>query len=94
MRDAVRIGLFEVTKDLEAAKAKTYEKARAGSSVKGHEGRKTTRRFNLPKPEKNQAEQAAKELGITIKEFLRLAIIWLADGIKEGSKLVLLIQNG
>lgn len=84
MRDAVRIGLFEVTKDLEAAKAKTYEKAKAGSSVKGHEGRKTTRRFNLPKSEKNQAEQAAKELGITIKEFLRLAIIWLADGIKEG----------
>ena len=83
MRDAVRIALFEVAKELQAAKASTYEKANAGSTVKGHEGRKMTRRFSLPKSEKNQAEQAAKELGITIKEFLRLAIIWLADGIKE-----------
>ena len=85
IRDAVRIALFEVAKSAEAANAKTYEKAKAGSSVKGHEGGKTTKRFNLPKSEKNQAEQAAKELGITIKEFLRLAIIWLADGIKEES---------
>ena len=85
MRDAVRIALFEVAKNVEVAHPKTCEKAKAGSSVKGHEGRKTTKRFNLPKSEKDQAEQAAKELGITIKEFLRLAIIWLADGIKEES---------
>lgn len=85
IRDAVRIALFEVAKSAEAAHSKVYEKAKAGSSVKGHEGRKITKRFNLPKSEKDQAEQAAKELGITIKEFLRLAIIWLADGIKEES---------
>ena len=84
-RDAIRIALFEVAKELQEAKAKTYEKAKAGSTVKGHEGRKTTTRFNLPKSEKNQAEQAAEELGITIKEFLRLVVIWLADGIKEES---------
>ena len=83
MRDAVRIALFEAAKDAKAAHKKSYEKAKSGSAIKGHEGRKTTIRMNLPKVERVAAEAAATELGITSKEFLRLAIIWLADGIKE-----------
>lgn len=84
-REAVRIALFEVIRAAQAAYEKSYDKARSGSSVKGHEGRSSTKRFNLPKAEKEAAEQAAKQLGITTKEFLRLAVIWLADGIKEES---------
>lgn len=82
-RDAVRIALFEAAKDPKAAHRKSYEKAKSGSAIKGHEGRKTKMRVNLPKLERVAAESAATELGITSKEFMRLAIIWLADGIKE-----------
>ena len=77
--------MFESIRSAKKAYEKSYDKARSGSSIKGHDGRASTVRFNLPKSEKYQAEQAAKELEITIKEFLRLAIIWLADGIKEES---------
>ena len=84
-RDAVRIALFEAIRAAEAAHEESYEKARSGSTIKGHEGRSSTKRFNLPKAEKEAVEQAAKQLGITNKEFLRLAVIWLADGIKEES---------
>ena len=84
-RDAVRIALFEVVKDAEAAYEKTYDKAKAGSTVKGHEGRNHRKRLHLPKAERDAAEQAATNLRISIKEFLRLAVIWLADGIKEES---------
>jgi len=84
-RDAVRIALFEVIRAGQAAHEKSYEKAKSGSSVKGHEGRSSIKRIYLPKAEKAAAEQAAKQLGISIKEFLRLAVIWLADGIKEES---------
>jgi hypothetical protein len=84
-RDAVRIALFETIRHAEAANQKSYAKAKAGSAAKGHEGRNSLKRFNLPKTEKEAAEKAATELGITVKEFLRLAVIWLADGIKEES---------
>jgi len=84
-REAVRIALFECIKDAQAAYEKTFTKAKAGSSIKGHEGRKLSKRLTLPKTEKDAADSAAKELNITIKEFLRLAVIWLADGIKEES---------
>ena len=82
-RDAIRIALFEVLKDTELAHKKTYHKAKSGSTIKGHEGRKTKMRLNLPKAEKVAVEAAAIQLNITIKEFLRLAVIWLADGIKD-----------
>ena len=84
-REAVRIALFECVKDAEAAYSKTFEKAKAASSVKGHEGRKLSKRLALPKVEKDAADRAAKTLNITVKEFLRLAVIWLADGIKDES---------
>jgi hypothetical protein len=82
-RDAVRIALFEVVKDAKAAHEKSYEKAKSGSKIKGHEGRKTKMRLNLPKVERDAAAATATDLNITSKEFLRLAVIWLADGIKE-----------
>ena len=82
-REAIRIALFEVIKEAHAAYEKTYEKAKSGSTYKGHEGRKTKKRLTLPLSEKQNALDAAAQLNISIKEFLRLAVIWLADGIKE-----------
>jgi hypothetical protein len=82
-RDAVRIALFEAIRAAQAALEESYEKARSGSTIKGHEGRSSNKRFNLPKAEKEAVEKAAKQLGITNKEFLRLAVIWLEDGIKQ-----------
>lgn len=82
-REAIRIALFEVIKEAHAAYEKTYEKAKSGSACKGHEGRKTKKRLTLPLIEKQNALDTAAQLNISIKEFLRLAVIWLADGIKE-----------
>ena len=48
-QSAVRIALFEAAQDEKAAHNKSYEKAKSGSSIKGHEGRKTKMRVNLPK---------------------------------------------
>ena len=39
--------------------------------------------MTLPLIEKQNALDTAAQLNISIKEFLRLAVIWLADGIKE-----------
>ena len=75
--------MFEVIKEAHSAYEKTYEKAKSGSTCKGHEGRKTKKRLSLPLSEKQNALDAAAQLNISIKEFLRLAVIWLADGIKE-----------
>ena len=83
IREAIRIALFEVIKEAHAAYEKTYEKAKSGSAYKGHEGRKTKKRLTLPLSEKQNALDTAAQLNISIKEFLRLAVIWLADGIKE-----------
>ncbi|TCD55393.1 hypothetical protein CWE17_11345 [Synechococcus sp. BS56D] len=82
-REAIRIALFEVIKEAHTAYEKTYEKAKSGSTYKGHEGRKTKKRLTLPLSEKQNALDTAAQLNISIKEFLRLAVIWLADGIKE-----------
>ena len=82
-REAIRIALFEVIEEAHAAYEKTYEKAKSGSTYKGHEGRKTKKRLTLPLIEKQNALDTAAQLNISIKEFLRLAVIWLADGIKE-----------
>ena len=84
-RDAIRIALYETCKDAQSAYDKSYDKAKSGSKIKGHEGRKTNKRLNLPLSEKQAALDASKQLNISIKEFLRLAVIWLADGIKEES---------
>lgn len=84
-RDAIRIALYETCKDAQSAYCKSFDKAKSGSKIKGHEGRKTNKRLTLPLSEKQAALDAAKQLNITIKEFLRLAVIWVADGIKEES---------
>jgi len=82
-RDALRIALYEISKDAQAAFAKAYDKAKAGSTAKGHEGRDRKLKFNLPKSERTILDDTAKQLGITPKEYLRLAIVWLEEGIRD-----------
>lgn len=82
-RDALRIALYEISKDAQAAFAKAYDKAKAGSTAKGHEGRDRKLRFNLPKSERTILDDTAKQIGVTPKEYLRLAIVWLEEGIRD-----------
>ena len=67
-RDALRIAVYEINKDAQAAFAKVYDKAKAGSTAKGHEGRDRKLKFNLPKSERTIIDDTAKQLGITPKE--------------------------
>ena len=84
-REAVRIALYEASRSAEKAHEKAFRYASSESSDKGHQGRSSAKQWKLPKAEKELAIKAAKELGITDKEFLRLAIIWLQTGIRDGS---------
>ena len=84
-REAVRIALYEASRSARRAHEKAFRYAASESSDKGHQGRSSAKQWKLPKAEKEIAIKASKELGITDKEFLRLAIIWLQTGIRDGS---------
>ena len=84
-REAIRIALYEASRSARSAHEKAFTYAASESSDKGHQGRSSAKQWKLPKAEKELAIKAAKELGITDKEFLRLAIIWLQTGIRDGS---------
>ena len=43
------------------------------------------KQWKLPKAERQIAVEAAKELGISDSEFIRMAVIWLQRGIRNGS---------
>ena len=84
-REAVRIALYEASRSAKKAYEMAFAGAASQSTEKAHQGRSSTRQWKLPKAEKELANKAAKELEVTDKEFLRLAIIWLRDGIRDGS---------
>ena len=75
--NAVRIALYEASKSAKKAHEMAFRYARSASTEKGHEGRSSESRWKLPKTEKLAAAKAAKELGITDAEFIRLSSIWL-----------------
>ena len=89
---AVRIALFEASRSAEKAHKMVFTYARSASTEKGHEGRSAERRWKLPKTEQLAAAKAAKELGITDAEFIRLSIIWLQLGIRRNE--ITSIENG
>ena len=62
-----------------------FRYASSESREQGHQGRSSTKQWKLPKPEQVTAMNAAKELGITNAEFVRLSIIWLQQGIRNNS---------
>ena len=84
-RECVRIALYEVSRISSDAYETELSCAKPDSKERGHTSRSNKRRWNLPKLEKDEMIQAAKELSISEKVFLRLAIIWLAKGIKNES---------
>ena len=83
-REAVRIALYEATKRPEKAHETAFTCAASQSTEKGHQGRSSLKQWKLPKTEKQTAVEAAKELGISDSEFIRMAVIWLQRGIRNG----------
>ena len=82
-QNAVRIALYEAPRSAEKAHEKAYRYTSYKSSDKGHQGRSLAGRWKLPKEEQLAAVNAAKELGITGPEFIRMSIIWLHLGIRR-----------
>ena len=82
-RDAVRIALYEAVRSASEAYELAFRYADSKATDKAHQGRSSAKQWKLPKQEKDESEKAAKELGITNQEFLRLAIIWLQRGIRD-----------
>ncbi|WP_115125869.1 hypothetical protein [Synechococcus sp. GEYO] len=80
---AVRIALYEASRSPKKPHEMAFRYACSASREKGHEGRSSERRWKLPKKEQLAAAKAAKELGITDSEFIRLSIIWLQLGIRR-----------
>ena len=84
-REAVRIALYEAAKSADKAHQTAFTCAASQSTEKGHQGRSSLKQWKLPKAEKQIAVEAAKELGISDSEFIRLAVIWLQRGIRNGT---------
>jgi len=84
-REAIRIALYEAVRKASEAYEGYFECARWDKTIRGHTARSRKNKWSLPKIEKEEASMAAKQLKLSDKEFLRIAIIWLARGIKNES---------
>tara|TARA_Y100001933_G_C18931237_1_gene535396 strand:+ start:60 stop:1226 length:1167 start_codon:yes stop_codon:yes gene_type:complete len=84
-REAVRIALYEAARRRVKAHSAAFKSASSQSTEKGHQGRSSLKQWKLPKAERQIAFEAAKELGISDSEFIRMAVIWLQRGIRNGS---------
>ncbi len=81
-REAIRIALYEASRSTEEAHKAAFKYATSEATDKAHQGRSSLKQWKLPKSEKEQAAQAAKKLGITDSEFMRLGVIWMQRGIR------------
>ncbi len=84
-REAIRIALYEASRSSSKAYEVAISYSKSDTKERGHTARSSKGRWNLPKLEKDEIAKAAKSLSISDKVFLRLAIIWLAKGIKHES---------
>ena len=84
-REAIRIALYEASLAPHKAHEGCYVYAASGSKEPGHTGRNRKGSVALPKSEKDLVEAASKQLGITDKEFVRLAVIWIGKGLRDDS---------
>ena len=84
-REAIRIALYEASRRASEAYEGYFECARWDTDKRGHTARSRAGKWSLPKIEKDETSVAAQQLNISEKEFIRLAIIWLARGIKDES---------
>ena len=87
-REAVRIAIYELINSADADTITTLAAAaKAGSNIKGHSSRDRAVSLSLPVQEKADLLELADQLCLSDKEVLRLAIIYLAKGIRtEGIK--------
>jgi len=84
-REAIRIAIFEAaTADKEDLSIHA-SKARSGSGEKGHEGRSVSNRHQMTRLDKDSLSSQARVHGLKETEMLRLCIIYLAHGMREGS---------
>lgn len=82
-RDAVRVALYELRANSDRQFVDALLPASSAvSKLKGHTSRDRQLSVSLPGQEKADAEELADELGMTPKELVRLAIIYLAKGIR------------
>lgn len=84
-REAVRISIFEGLNGGSEQLLAHIDAAKAGSTQKGHEGRATSKRIRMTKKEKENFSLACKSHGIRDTELIRLVVIRLARGIRDGS---------
>ena len=84
-REAIRIALYEASRRASEAYEGYFECARWDTDKRGHTARSRAGKWSLPRIEKDETSLAAQQLKISEKEFIRLAIIWLARGIKDES---------
>jgi hypothetical protein len=84
-REAIRIAIFEGLNGGSEQLLAHIDAAKAGSTHKGHEGRTTSKRIRMTKKEKENFSLACKSHGIRDTELIRLVVIRLAKGIRDGS---------
>lgn len=78
-REAVRIALQDLPTDARLP----IDRAKATSSMRGHTARSRRLTINLPKSEKDRVVEVAQILELSEQEVVRLAIIWLQQGIRS-----------
>jgi hypothetical protein len=84
-REAIRIALFECCLRDEKELEPFIDQAKTITKARGHQTRNLQLTARATEDEKKNAQAKAKELGITEKEMIRIAIIWLGAMTKDGS---------
>lgn len=81
-RQALRICIHEFLASVKVIPEQDIECAKSGSSKKGHEGRETQLKLQLPSSEKKGFKEACEKFGLKEGELLRLTFIWLRNQIR------------
>ncbi len=81
-RQALRICIYEFISAGCPVLDRDLERCRSGATEKGHESRNEKLVLKLPSAEKKELQAAAKEVGLTDGELLRLSFIWLRNQIR------------
>jgi len=84
-REVIRIAIFEGAKADKEDIGIHVSKARSGSVEKGHEGRSISKRHQMTRLDKESLSSQSDVHGLKETEMLRLCIIYLARGIREGA---------
>lgn len=82
-RDAIRIAFYEALRRGTESLQTVFKYATRDSKERGHTARSHRLLISLPNSEKQALLEIGKELDLSEMEVVRLAIIWLAYGIKH-----------